>query len=79
MVTDPLNIAARAERTLGPDKINVKQSILLGRAIYHLSVTVFPYQSISKYLAPPRLFRGTISIRIRQVEITIVTKIEMYI
>jgi len=46
MITDPLNITARGERTFGPNKVNVKQSIPSGRAIYYPSVTVLPYQSI---------------------------------
>jgi hypothetical protein len=46
MATDPLNITERSERTSGPDKVNVKQNIPSDWAIYYLSVTVFPYQSI---------------------------------
>jgi hypothetical protein len=34
MVTDPLNNTARDERTFRPDKVNVKQSIPSGWAIY---------------------------------------------
>jgi len=46
MITDPLNITAKGECTFGPDKVHVKQSIPSVRAIYYLSVTVFPYWSI---------------------------------
>jgi len=43
MIAAALNITAIRERTLGPEKLNIKQSIPSGRAIYFLSVTVFPY------------------------------------
>jgi hypothetical protein len=42
MITDLLNITARGERTFGPNKVYVKQSISSGRAIYYLSAPVFP-------------------------------------
>jgi len=45
MFTDSLNITAIGESTFGPRKLNVKQSIPSGCAIYYLSVTVCPYQS----------------------------------
>jgi hypothetical protein len=65
MITEPLNITARGERSFGPDVANVRQSIPTGRAIHYLIVTVLPYQSFEKYLGSPRFFRVTISIRIR--------------
>jgi hypothetical protein len=46
LIPDLLNITLRGERTFGPVKINVKQSIPANQAVYCLSVTVFPYKSI---------------------------------
>jgi hypothetical protein len=46
MVTDPQKNTARVEGTFRPDKVNVKQSIPSGQAIYYLSLPVSSYQSI---------------------------------
>jgi len=57
----------------GPDKVNVKQNYLLPEC------NRFPKTIYLKILGPPRLFCVAIPIRIMEVEIMNVNKIEIYV